>query len=478
MTPPLYFILDQGSSCHKLVVYDENGNVVDSTRADGPELMTGKYGLGLSAAALTAVSDRLISEALDKYRENPINLGLANQGETVLAWKRSTGEALSDCISWQCSGASSIIKELKGQHEIIRLLSGLVPSAYFSAAKISRLLRESREVRAAAEQDDLCLGTLDSWMIYHWTGGKYFVTDPTTACRTQLYDLAKGGWSDELLTLFGVPKTALAKIIPNDALAIPCTHGPFSSRKIMLRASLCDQPAGLIGHGGCIIPTLKVCFGTGAFVDLSLPENTTAPNTAALLKSVLYTKSSAHAQYYLEGGVLAFGSLLEKIKTRYGNPVFENALLNLGSDPQLFCLPAENGLGAPHFRSDVRTLFSAETGDANRTVTAMIQGLVFRVAEIIIAMRKHITLPDRILVDGGISQIKPILQALANAVNIPLGAADHPEITSMGVWQTMMGIENKPVPVEGSHEIIHPQKSLLPDLFKQWQKWVKEMIGN
>ena len=83
--------------------------------------------------------------------------------------------------------------------ELIRERTGLVPDPYFSATKLEWLLEH------AGAAGDLAFGTVDSWLAWKLTGEH--LTDVTNASRTMLLDLDALAWDDELLALFGVPRS-------------------------------------------------------------------------------------------------------------------------------------------------------------------------------------------------------------------------------------------------------------------------------
>ena len=85
---------------------------------------------------------------------------------------------------------------------------------YFSATKISWILDNVPDARTRAEVGELAFGTVDSFLIWHLTGGRVHATDVTNASRTMLYKLGlgnDGGWSAQMLSQLGsIPASLLA----------------------------------------------------------------------------------------------------------------------------------------------------------------------------------------------------------------------------------------------------------------------------
>lgn len=474
MKKDFFFVLDQGTTSHKLAVFDHEGKIVDLFENPAPAVTPHGDGLGHDVLELTAVSDALIAAAIAKYADRLFAFGFANQGETIVAWDRKTGRPLSRAVSWQCQDAQSVLDEKRERFDFIRRTSGLVPSPYFSAAKLEKLLRSNAEVARAATSGCLALGTLDAWMISHWSGGQAFITDPTTACRTQLYDTFRGGWSDGLLDIFKLKREFLPEVRPNHQFEVVCDSGPFASRPLPLVASLCDQPAALIGHGGLGTPCLKITLGTGAFVDLTWRG--ALPPSRGLLASILH-EGSAGTDYYLEGGVLSFASAIDDVCGRYA-VTLDDARSFLHEDRGIRILPALAGLGAPHFRSDVRTAIEGASSprDGGPILAATLKGLVFRVREVIDEMAEVGVLPDVLRIDGGLSQVGFLMRLLADVTGKTVIANDHPHVTAEGVALTALDLIGKGMKIpETGGRTYHPERTLESE-YEEWREFVTRVL--
>lgn len=464
----LFFILDQGTTQHKLVIFDENGRLVDAWERRAPALESHTDGLSFDALELTAVSNSLIAEALIKYPNRFFAFGFANQGETVLAWEKSTGKPLSRMVSWQCQDAASLLDEKRFLFPRIQAITGLKPSPYFSAAKLEKLLRTNVRVQEALVAGDLILGTLDTWMISQWTKSRTLVTDPTTACRTQLYDIDKLTWSDELMVAFHLKPSYFSRVLANDALNIECDDGPFLHSPLPLLASLCDQPAALIGHGGLDGQVLKISFGTGAFVDLS---TRTCLKEENLLTSVLSAGAEA-VSYYLEGGVLSFASAIEWMEKNL--QISRTEIFSaLNQDLPISVLPAFSGLGAPFFLAEHKTTITGVGLEhtAKDIAVAGTQALVFRIAQIIEEMQRHVEIPPQIEVDGGLSGADSLIQFLADVCQRQVVVRNHPQMTAEGVAKTILKKIGKSGEIEafGSSRMIDVNNNFPARKYREWK---------
>lgn len=470
----LCFILDQGTTQHKVSVFDRSGKIIDQLQTNAPKLKQFAEGLGYEAQSLTQMSNDLILQVLQKYGSRLAGFGFANQGESVLAWQKSLGKSLSPIVSWQCQSGDEILQTKSSSFDLIRDLTGLIPSSYFSAPKMIRILQTNLKSQEVLKNDDLILGTLDTWMISQWTKQRVAFTDASTACRTLLFDIHQLEWSDKLLKIFEIPRSILATVKKQDEMHILCDNGPFTEQPLPLLASLCDQPASLIGHGGSGSRVIKMSLGTGAFVDLSVEQ----PVSSKQFLSSVIQSDSGKTNYYLEGGVLSFASAIEWMEREW-SVIRQDIFQNFNKETGLEILPAFSGMGAPFFQASQKTQISGLGLEHTKLdlAIATMQGLVFRLVEIVETMAKEFELPKSLQVDGGLSRSQELMQFLANASGKEIVIFDHPHITSVGVakvvfekldWDFKEDTEKK-------RKVIVPQKETqVGQMYQRWKKfWAK-----
>ena len=201
--------LDQGTSNTKALALDGAGQVVARHSVATPIHYPKPGWVEQSGAEIWRATSDAIEGCLAKLSDGVklAAIGISNQRETVLLWRRSTGETIGPCITWQCRRSSDRIDALRSPEveEAVAAITGLGLDPLFPAAKIGWLLDAYPEARALAANGDLCAGTIDAWLLYQLSGRKNHATDASNASRTQLFDIHKQAWSDELCSLFGVP---------------------------------------------------------------------------------------------------------------------------------------------------------------------------------------------------------------------------------------------------------------------------------
>jgi glycerol kinase len=377
-----------------------------------------------------------------------IGVAISNQRESVTAWDAATGEPLGPVVSWQCrrAAAACAALNLAGHAERVSLLTGLPIDPMFPGPKMKWLLDRVPSGRAVR------LGTIDSWLIHCLTDGAIHACDASNAARSQLFDLGRQCWSDELGALFGVPLSCLPEV-RDSAGDFGRTQGvPGLPDGIQVRAAIGDSHAALFGHGAFRPGDGKVTFGTGSSI------MTTLPNFIAPAKGITTTiawRISGKATYAFEGNILVSAAALPWMANLLGLPDVQ-ALTDLAETVEpgsVGFVPAFVGLGAPHWQSDARALFSGITFNTTRAdmARAVTDSMAFQVHDVVDVMRGQSPAPlGALYVDGGPSRNGFLMQSVANVLNHQLVQRDAPEASalgaaylaglSLGVWPDLASI--------------------------------------
>jgi glycerol kinase len=370
----------------------------------------------------------------------PDAVGLANQGESCLAWDARDGHPLCPVISWQDDRTADVTAALmrEGAGPLVMARAGLPLDPYFSASKIGWILRHVPQATELAAQGHLRLGTTDAFFRDRLTGR--FETDIATASRTSLMNLENGIWDAELCALFGVPMDCLPAIGP--------TSGDLGSLPggARLTASIVDQQSALYGHG-CHKPgAAKVTFGTGAFVQC-LTGTLVRPGRPGPLPTVAWQKAGEPVTYALDGGVYAAGSAVNwarelglfqdyvEISSFSATPAIDRGIA---------FVPALAGLGCPHWNRAARGAWlGLGLGDGKADMMqALLEGVALRTAEVLAAMQALHPFDGPISVDGGLSRNEYFVRFLSEIAGHDLFLPDETEQTAVGlVWMAAESFE-------------------------------------
>jgi len=357
--------------------------------------------------------------------------GIGNQGESCLAWDARTGKAVTPVIVWQDDRTAALCTRLKqkGHESLVRARAGLPLDPYFSASKLGWILRNVPEAAELQRRGNLRLGTTDAFFRDRLTG--VYATDPTTASRTSLMNLATGAWDAELCELFGVPVDALPPILP--------TTGQLGKlpRGIELSASIVDQQAALYGHGARQPGDAKITFGTGAFA-LAL----TGPlrESQGLLPTIAWAEAGRAPMHALDGGVYAASSAVNWTRNL---GLFEDwqEIDDFAQAPAvsrgLVFVPALSGLASPHWDRAARGAWFGLSLDTTRQdmVQAVLEGIAFRTGEVIAEMKQQVEIRSPISLDGGMSRNPWFCQFVADVLGRTVAVSGEPELTALGCAQ-------------------------------------------
>jgi glycerol kinase len=377
--------------------------------------------------------------ARDAGGEPPV-VAITNQRETTLLWDRATGKPVAPAIVWQDRRTAERCRALDA--ELIRRKTGLVPDPYFSATKLEWLLREHA-------RDGLAFGTVDSFLVWRLTGGEQHVIDVTNASRTMLVDLETLDWDDELLTLFGIPRDLLPRIVGS---AESVGEGELNGRTLEIRGIAGDQQAALYGQGCHASGDGKATYGTGSFVLVHTGDDASAPPAGLL-------KTAAADGYALEGAVLTSGAAVQWLRDGLGliGSAAETEALaaSVPDTGGVHFVPALTGLGSPWWDSDARGLVTGLTRGTTTAhlVRAALEAIAHQVADVVDA------LPDapRVLrADGGATANAFLMQFQADLLQAPVEVAAERETTALGAAALAAGRETG----VGVGAVYEPKRSL------------------
>lgn len=356
-------------------------------------------------------------------------IGIANQGESCLAWDARTGEPLSPVIVWQDNRTWAEIARLKADGAQVLTLerAGLALDPYFSASKLAWIVRNLPAAQKALSAGRLRLGTTDAWFLDRLTG--VFATDVTTASRTSLMNLSTGQWDPELCELFGVPIETLPEIRD--------TVGYFGEIGVTpVTTSLVDQQASLYGHGCRNQGDAKITFGTGAFALTVTGEQIIRAPDKGLLATIAW-QIDGKPTYAMDGGVYDASAAVEWAG-RLGLFSDFSELAAFAEPPaisrQLAFVPALSGLACPHWDRSAAALWVGMSGGTTRQdmCQALLEGVALRSAEVITAMDGFLNVSDRLSIDGGLARSPYFAQFLADTLQRCIVTQRFDELTSFG----------------------------------------------
>ena len=375
-----------------------------------------------------------LQDVISQLNEPISAIGITNQRETVVAWSRKSGKPFGTAIVWQDRRTANRCDELAPHLPVVRQQTGLVLDPYFSATKFEWLIN-NREIKV---DQDLCLGTIDSWLIFKLSGHESFVTDPTNASRTMLFDITKMQWSQELCDLLNVPINNLPSVRPSSSrFALTTRHGALPAGS-PISGVAGDQQAALFGQACFMTGATKNTYGTGSFVLMNVGTECPAPKTG-ILTTVAWQIESQQPVYALEGAIFVTGAAIQWL--RDGLNIIDNAsevgplAQTVADSDGVVLVPAFTGLGSPWWDPYARgSIFGITRGTTRAHIArATIESIVFQTRDVVESMSaaSGIKIKD-LRVDGGAAVVDFMLQLQADHLGVTVLRPKQLETTAMG----------------------------------------------
>ena len=417
--------------------------------------------------------------------ENVAGIGITNQRETVVLWDKETGKPCAPAIVWQCRRTSEFCAAIdKDTRAYIKKTTGLVPDAYFSASKIKWLLDNSAAAKQLLAKGKLCAGTIDSYLIYKFTGA--FVTDYTNASRTMLFDIKNLCWDKKLCDYFAVPREILPQALPCDREFGIFTTGGES---IPVAGVLGDQQAALVGQACLKAGEGKITYGTGLFL-LFHTGGELVRSEQGLLSTIGYALGGKVA-YALEGSSFNAGSSVQWLRDGLGffekSSDSERLATSVSSSGGVCFVPAFTGLGAPYWDADARGLLCGITrGTTREHITrAVLESIAFNAKELVACMERDSNLTlGQVRCDGGASGNNFLMQFQADVLGAAVDRPLERESTALGAafaCALSLGMfgEEEIAKRRASERIFTPSsnREKFENLFQNYQRAVRRALG-
>jgi glycerol kinase len=354
-------------------------------------------------------------------------LGITNQRETTFALDPESMRPLHRAIVWQDRRTADRCAAMKDQADAIRAATGLPLDPYFSATKAAWLRTHLGRPFA--------FGTVDTFLAHRLSGA--YVTDPSNASRTLLYDLRTGRWSEDLAARFGLGDVALPRIVPSSGVCAQVRGVPGLPDGLPIAGIAGDQQAALFGQGCFAAGMAKLTYGTGSFVLMN--TGATVPTSGAGLVSTQAWELQGSRTFALEGGAFVAGALVQWLRDGLGlietAADIEPLARSVPDSGGVIVVPAHAGLGAPHWRPEARGAILGLTRGTTKAhlARAALEGIAHSQADILEAMATDLGAPlTELRVDGGAAANDLLLQMQADLLGLPLHRPSMLETTALG----------------------------------------------
>ncbi len=440
--------IDQSTQGTKAILLDAAGELVDKTYLPHEQIISEQGWVSHDGEEIfrnTLRAAAMLVEQTGIGKDSIAAIGISNQRETTIAWDRQTGTPVERAIVWQCDRAKEITA---GMSEAFAVLveerTGIPFSPYFSAAKAAWILQNVPLARRLAEKGDLCIGTMDAWLVFKLTEGTVFRTDYSNASRTQMFNLHTLCWDEEICRGLGIPVSALPQVTDSDGDFGETTLDGFFDKPVPIRAVLGDSHAALFGQG-CVRPGMaKATYGTGSSIMMNIGP-AFKRSTHGLVTSLAWGRGGS-VDYVLEGNINYSGAIITWLQKELGliGSAAESGTMAEQANPAdtTYLIPAFTGLGAPYWKSDARAAFvgmSRVTGRAE-LVKAGLEAIAYQVTDIVSAMGQDAGLSlSELRVDGGPTANRYLMQFQSDMTRAAIRVPKAEELSAIGA-ATLAGI--------------------------------------
>ncbi|MCB0347663.1 MAG: glycerol kinase GlpK, partial [Bdellovibrionales bacterium] len=438
--------IDQGTTSTRAAILNNNGDIIASHSQEFPQIYPQPGWVEHDPVAIWKTVELSVEQAIAQAHKNGHEvknsiscIGITNQRETVAIWDRKTSDPIYNAIVWQCRRTAAFCLKHKKREQWIRKKTGLVLDPYFSATKISWILKNVKGALAKAKKSELAAGTMDSFLLWKLTGGEVHATDVTNASRTSLYNIFSNKWDADLLKFFSVPKALLPQVLPSSGV-FGLTKGlHFLPDGIPISGIAGDQQSALFGQACFTKGEAKCTYGTGSFLLMNTGDKPVMSKHGMLTTIAWQLKDQKKVTYALEGSAFICGAAVQWLRDNMGfiekSSQVEDMARKVDHTDGVEFVPSFTGLGAPYWDPEARAMISGLSRGSKREhiARACLEGMALQNVDLLKAMEKDLKKKMTTLkVDGGASGNDLLMQIQSDFLGRKVIRPKQVETTVLG----------------------------------------------
>lgn len=434
--------IDQSTQGTKALLFGEDGKLLERCDLPHRQIVDERGWVEHDLNEIYANTIQVVKNLVEKagiHKSELRAVGISNQRETGACWNRETGEAVYNAIVWQCARGAAICERIEGEGaaQMIKERTGIPLSPYFTAAKLAWIFENVDGVKELAQEGKIACGTIDSYLVNRLTRGERFQTDYSNASRTQLFNIHTLAWDPEILDIFGIPASCMAKVTDSDGDYGTTDFDGFLDEPIPIRGILGDSHGALFGQGCLEKGMVKATYGTGSSIMMNIGE--TPVSTDLGVVTSLAWSMGGKVNYVLEGNINYTGAVITWLKDdlKLISSAGETEALARQAAPgdQTYLVPAFSGLGAPYWDSKATAVIcgmTRTTGQAE-VVRAALDCIAHQITDIVEVMGEASGIPiGELRVDGGPTRNGYLMQFQSDMLGIPVSIPESEELSGIG----------------------------------------------
>ncbi|MBN1925827.1 MAG: glycerol kinase GlpK [Prolixibacteraceae bacterium] len=481
--------IDQSTSATKALLFNHNGNLIDRATIAHQQFYPFPGFVEHDPVEIFSNALEGIKQVVGKNRIAPnelASIAITNQRETAMIWDKTTGKPVAKAAVWQCQRGADYCNTLKaeGHSETIAQKTGLIIDPYFSASKLHWIMNNLPGLKERALKGDLLLGTMDTWLLWKFTGGKVHATDYSNACRTMLFNINTLQWDEELINIFSLEKSMFPEVKFSDEIFGYTEPEFFAGVQVPVSGLLGDSHAALFGQNCFEQGMGKATYGTGSSIMLNIGENLLC-SPEGLVTSIGYGLNKK-VFYVFEGNIHCTGDTINWLKNDLqlinDFSEVEELIKTVDNSNGVYFVPAFVGLGAPYWDNNARACISGMPRNTTKAhvVRAALESIAYQIKDLIILMEGEIKLQE-LRVDGGPTKNNFLMQFQADILGRKVNRSEIEEVSAIGsaymaglatgFWKDTDEIKS----LRNKGSIFEPEMDILTaaELYKGWDKAVK-----
>jgi len=485
--------IDQSTQSTKGFLFSEDGRILASHALQHQQYYPQAGWVEHDAEEIYSNTVQIIRTLVQNNPDKDVeySIALTNQRETGVVWNRSTGKPVCKAVVWQDMRGKDICESLKerGFSDMVQQKSGLLIDPYFTGSGVKWILDNVPGAREEAENGNILMGTIDSWLIWKLTEGRNHATDYTNASRTMLFNIHTLDWDKDLMDMLTIPASMLPKPLPSDAVFGETTVEGLFEKPVQIAGAIGDSHGALTGQM-CFTEGLgKATYGTGSSVMVNIGEKySDAPG--GLVTSVGYA-ALGKVFYAFEGNIHSTGmtiTWLEKeLELIDGPSEIEQIATSVENNGGVYLVPAFAGLGAPWWNSDARAVICGLTLGTGKAYVcrAALESIGYQVADLIFAMTRSAGISLRELrVDGGPTRNRFLMQFQSDLLKVPVVRSEVEDASAFGAFIMNGFARGKWTSFEEASSLANFDSPVEPDLenkdietaYSGWEKAVQQLM--
>ncbi|NOX97310.1 MAG: glycerol kinase GlpK [Nitrospirae bacterium] len=428
--------IDLGTTGNRVIAFSQEGKMVAKSYYEFPQIFPRPGWVEHNPLDIWDTTCKALQDVLAEVKsDNVVAVGIANQRETTVLWNKRTGKPVYNALVWQCRRTQAICEQLSEHSATVKEKTGLTLDPYFSATKIKWIMENVQGVKEQVDTGEIIFGTVDSWVLWNLTGGKVHATEPSNASRTLCYNIKTLDYDDELLNIFGLPRSIFPRVKESGG-HFGNIDEKIAGKEIPITGILGDQQASLFTQGGWEPGIVKNTYGTGLFIMTSTGKDLLP--TGRLINTIAW-KIKGEVNYAIEGSVFVGGACLQWL--RDGLQIVESSAdtetmaKSLDSNEGVYFVPALVGLGAPYWNPSARGMIIGITRGTQREhlARAALESIAYQTRDVIEEMERVSGMKlKKLRVDGGATQNDFLMQFQADILNMIIDRPLLIETTALG----------------------------------------------